>query len=131
MINQLLMKLGLGDGSLNAEGDTRRKFIRYPGAQADVSVGGSTYSLRDWSLGGISFETLPDARLLVGDSINFTLRFRFPQGVVAVEQQGRVVRTGKRGIAAAFVMPDADARKALERVLDGYHAQNFLQSQVA
>lgn len=131
MITKLLMKLGLGDGSLNAEIETRRRHARFAVPQADVEVGGRAYSLKDWSMGGICFETPPDARLTQGDRAHFTLRFRFPHGTVTVEQQGRIVRASRRGIAAEFAPPDENTRRELERVLDGLHAQGFLHTQVA
>lgn len=131
MISKLLNKLGLGDGSLNADIETRRRHARFAVPQADVEVGGRAYSLKDWSMGGICFETPPDARLTQGDRVSFTLRFRFPHGTVTVEQQGRVVRAGRRGIAAEFAEPGPEERRDLERVLDGLHAQGFIQSQVA
>jgi hypothetical protein len=131
MINKLLMKLGLGDGSLNAEVDTRRKYVRYVGLQGEVEVAGQAYSLRDWSMGGVSFETLPDARIMAGDTVNLTLRFRFPNSVVTVTQGGRVTRTGRKGVGAEFTELSPEAKRDFGRVLDAVHAQGFLQSQVA
>ena len=131
MINTILSKLGLGDGSLNASSDTRRKYIRHTGVTADVIVGSRSYSVRDWSMGGILFETLPDSRMIAGDQVNLTLKFRFPDDVVTVEQTGRVIRTGRRGVAAEFVAVNSDARRKFERIIDGLHTEEFLQSQVA
>lgn len=131
MINQLLMKLGIGDGSLNADAESRRKHIRHTGLQAEVEVANRAYSVRDWSFGGVSFDTLPDARLNEGDRINFTIRFRFPHETVTVQQQGRVVRARKQGVAAEFAPLSQDSRRLFERVIDSYNAQGFLESQVA
>jgi hypothetical protein len=131
MIGKLLMKLGLGDGSLNAESATRRKFIRYNGLKGEVEMTGQRFGIRDWSMGGISFETLPDARIIAGDRVAFTLHFRFPHDTIVVEQQARVLRTGRQGVAAEFLPLSQESRKGFERVLDSIHAQGFLQSQVA
>ena len=131
MLNQLLTKLGLGDGTFNADVDTRRKYIRHQGLQAEVELADATFSVRDWSMGGVCFDTLPDARLVEGDKMNITLRFRFPHEVISIRQQARVVRAGKRGVAASFTPLNGDERKKFERVLDSYYAQNFLESQVA
>jgi hypothetical protein len=125
------MKLGLGDGSLNTEVDTRRKSIRYVGIPAEVDVAGRTFSVCDWSLGGMTFELLPDSRILAGDDVNFTLRFRFPHEVIVVTQPGRVLRTGRRTAAVEFFDMSQSNRRSFERVLDSIHAQVFLQSQVA
>lgn len=131
MINQILVKLGLGDGSLNADPATRRKHIRYSGVPVDVEVAGKAYSAKDWSMGGVSFDTLPDARILAGDRINFTLHFRFPHDTISVEQEGRVLRTGREGVAATFGDMSPVAKREFGRVIDGIHAQDFLKSQSA
>lgn len=131
MINQILSRLGLGDNSLNVQISTRRRHVRYTGMQAEVVVGERAYSIRDWSLGGVLFETQPDSRIIVGDKIRFALKFRFPHDVITVMQEARVVRTTRQGVAAEFVQPSPDMRRELERVLDNYHAQSFLESQVA
>lgn len=131
MINQILSRLGLGDGSLNIEINTRRRHVRYAGMQAEVVVGERAYSIRDWSQGGVLFETQPDSRMIVGDRIRFQMKFRFPHEVITVSQEARVVRTNRQGVAAEFLSPSPDMRHRLERVVDNYHAQSFLESQVA
>ena len=131
MIDAILRKLGLGDDSFNTEADARRKHIRHPGMQADVMVSDRSYGVRDWSLGGIFFETLPDARMVVGDQVQFTLRFRLPHETVSIVQPGRVVRAAKRGIAAEFTPLSPEIRRRFDKVIDGFNAQSFLESQVA
>jgi PilZ domain len=130
MINQLLVKLGLGDGSLNANIDTRRKNIRHAVRQADVVIGGQAYAMRDWSMNGVAFETMPDARLMTGERVTLVMRFRFPDSTITIEQPGRVVRNGRNGAAVEFLQLMPDAKRGLERVLDSLHAQEFLQSQM-
>lgn len=131
MIGRILQTLGLGDGSLNEESDTRRRHIRLAGLQAEVEVGSRAYSVRDWSFGGIFFDTLPDVRLVEGDQVNMTVRFRFPHETISISQFGRVVRSAKRGIAAEFLPLTAKTRRDFQRVLDTFHAQGFVESQVA
>ena len=128
MINAILKKLGLGDGSLNADIESRRHHVRYSGRGAEVLLGGQAYALRDWSLSGVAFDTQPDSRILVGDRVSMTLLFRFPHDTLRIETTGKVVRTGRRGTAA--LLPE-EARRGLARVIDNVHAQDFLQSQVA
>lgn len=131
MIGKILNSLGLGDGSLNEDVDTRRRHIRHPGLQAEVEVANRAYSVRDWSLGGVFFETLPDARIIAGDHIPVTMRFRFPDETVSIPQTVKVIRAAKRGIAAEFLPMNADAKRKFQRVLDSYNAQGFVESQVA
>src|SRR4051812_31792411 len=52
-VNKILSFLHLG--SWNVDADARRKYIRYSGVPAEVTVGNRAYSIRDWSHGGISF----------------------------------------------------------------------------
>ena len=129
MMNKILTTLGLGDISLNAENTARRRSARFEGQQAEILVGNARYSVRDWSMSGLSFDTLPDSRLVVGDRVNFTLLFRFPHDTVTVQQAGRVVRTSGRGVAVEFLPSAPDSRRVMERVLDGFHARDFMQSQ--
>src|SRR5262249_31443769 len=131
MINKILAKLGLGDGSLYQEIDTRRKHMRHDGVLADVVVQDRSFSVKDWSLGGFCFETLPDPHMVVGDKVQFTLRFRLPHETVIIRQAGRIVRAAKRGIAAEFMPLSPDVRRKFHRVIDTLHAKNFLESQVA
>ena len=131
MINKILSKLGLGDGSLYQDLDTRRKHLRHGGIQAEVVVQDRSFGVKDWSMGGVCFETLPDPHMVVGDKIQFTLRFRLPHETVIIKQAGRIVRAAKRGIAAEFMPLSPEARRKFARVLDGLHATQFLESQVA
>jgi hypothetical protein len=82
-------------------------------------------------MGGISFETLPDSRMIAGDKLNLTLRFRFPTEVISVQHEGRIVRAGTRGVAAEFLPVSNDVRRQLERVVDNINAEEFLRSQIA
>lgn len=131
-MSEILSFFGLGGGSSsNAKADLRRKHIRYPGFHAEVVVGNRAYSVRDWSMGGVVFETAPDARLTSGDKFQILLKFRFPHDTITVQQQALVLRTSKRGIAAQFAALPTESRRQFERVLDSLHAQSFLESQVA
>ncbi len=131
MIGHILNRLGLGDGSLNDSNDTRRRHIRHAGLQAEVEVQDRVYSIRDWSMGGVFFETLPDSRLIAGDPLDMTVRFRFPDETVSISQVGKVIRSAKRGIAAEFEPLPVDARRKFQKVLDTVQAQEFVESQVA
>lgn len=109
---------------------TRRRHTRYHDMRSDVVVGDRAYSVRDWSLGGVMFETLPDSRLVVGDKIRITLKFRFTHMVISLQHDVRVVRTSRYGVAAEFLSSSPETQRELRRVVDHYHAQRFLESQV-
>jgi hypothetical protein len=132
MLDQILTKLGLSDGPISSEAPpTKRKYIRHPGSQAEVSVADRVYSIRDWSLGGLCFEASGENGLVVGDVVTLDLKFRLPHETVSIRQQAKVVRTAKRGIAAQFQPLPSDIRRLFDRVIDGFNAQSFIESQVA
>ncbi len=131
MLNTLLNKLGLGDGSNNIETDVRRKYIRFTGGNAEISLGQSALRVRDWSQGGVFFDADPALDLHEGDKMVATLHFRFPHETVSVQQQIRVVRAARRGIAVEFGPQSNDDRKQFNRIIDNYNAENFVASQVA
>lgn len=131
VMSKILSFLSFGGVASNAGADYRRQHIRHAGVQAEVIVGSRAYSIRDWSMGGVAFETAPDARLTAGDKVQITLKFRLPHDTITIQQTALIVRTAKRGIAAKFAALPKDARRQFERVLDSLHAQSFLESQVA
>lgn len=129
MLSALMNKLGLGDGSNNIEPDSRRKHIRLEGIRAEVEVDHQSYSVRDWSPGGILFDAVPGQNVNTGDRMLATIRFRFPHETVTVQQTIRVVRRAARGIAAEFSPLSEQDRRSFARVIDNHHAENFLASQ--
>jgi hypothetical protein len=132
VVSKIMSFFNLGPTMWSEEAsDTRRRYMRHDGVLAEVTVGYYNYSIRDWSLGGISFETTPDSRLTVGDRLPLVLKFRFPHGTITIEQNAKIVRTARRGIAAEFThLPEA-VRRQFDRVVDSLHAQRFLESQAA
>ena len=132
MISQFLTRFGLGDDSLNGAPRPRREPLRYPGTQTQVTVGDETFSVKDWSLGGLCFETMTVSALRAGDIVDFKLTFRLPHETIEVIQAGQVVRVGPYGVAAAFLVPlAAENQRLLRRAIDGFHTQSFLESQIA
>lgn len=132
IIETILQKLGLGDGSLNKEdAQARRRHVRHPALQAEVVVADRSFHLKDWSMGGFFFDPPPGTSLVVGDRVQFQLRFRLPNETVSIQQSGRVVRAVRRGIGAEFTPLSAETRRKFERVLDSFHAQSFSASQRA
>lgn len=131
IINRILQKLGIGDGSCNRKTEPRRRHIRHPGVEAEVVVADRSFSLKDWSMGGLCFVPPPGTSLVTGDRIQFLLRFRLPHETVNIAHTAKVVRAVRRGVAAEFLPLTADVKRKLERVLDGVHAQGFMASQHA
>src|ERR1700733_702446 len=130
LVQSVLSFLHLDSSPWDAESEVR-KYVRYGNIHAEVTVGNQAYSIRDWGLGGVAFETAPDARLTVGDKIQLVLKFRFLNDTITVQQPAQIVRTAKRGIAAVFTPLPAETRRQFDRVLDSLHTESFLESQAA
>jgi len=130
LMQSVLSFFNLGKAAWNSPADSR-KYVRYGNLRAEVTVGDQAYSVRDWGLGGVSFDTVPDARLIVGDKIQLVLKFRFLHGTIIVQQPAQIVRTARRGIAAVFSPLPAATRRQFDRVLDSLHTESFLKSQAA
>lgn len=120
-----------GPSATEDDGSTRRRHIRRAGPNTDILVANSSYIVKDWSKGGVFFETQPDARMVLGDQVQLTLRFRLPNEIITITQPGRIVRAVKRGIAAEFLPLSNEARRLFDRVIDGMNAQGFIESQAA
>lgn len=131
VVRKVLSFFNIGEEDWNTQADARRRYVRYPGVHAEVGVGQHKYSISDWSLGGISFETGPDASLAIGDKLTLSLTFRFPHDIITVKHAAKVVRTARRGTAAEFLPLAGEARRQLERVLDSVYTQSFLESQAS
>lgn len=133
MINRLLNILGLGDGSMNGASEWRRKHVRHDiqkaGLKAEVEINGRAYSIRDWSMGGLSFDT--DQAPQMGQDLDMQIRFRLPHETVVIHQPGRVVRFMKQGVAAEFPPLAPEIQRHFRKVLDDIDAMDFVQSQAA
>lgn len=135
MIHQILTILGLGDGSMNGASEWRRRHIRHNtheiGVQADVDIAGRTYKIRDWSMGGISFETPANAPATLGAEVDMDIHFRLPGETITIRQAaGRLVRDLERGMATEFRDMTPEMRRRFEQVLDMIHTQRFMESQL-
>jgi hypothetical protein len=132
LVEQILNRLGLSDNTFATDSNrVRRLPPRHPGTQAEVSIAGRTFSVRDWSMSNLFFDTPPDSRLIVGDKVLLEMTFRLPHETVAIEHPAMIIRTATRGAMVEFMPLTSDVRRKFERVIDGYHVQSFVESQVA
>jgi hypothetical protein len=131
MMKNILSAFGFGTSASHVEQDSKRKHIRHADISADVIFGNTAYHIRDWSMGGVFFDALPEAPVTAGDTLNVTMRFNFPNDVIHVEHQVQVMRSARNGVAAEFAPLSKEKRRKFERVLDTLHAHEFLESQVA
>lgn len=130
MVSRILSLLGLKRRVPNAVREYRRKHVRYPGFHAEMVVGNQSYSVCDWSRGGIAFKTTPNDNLTQGDNIQVILKFKLPHDTLTIKQSACIVRSSKHDIAAEFDPLPMVVHRQFERVLDNLYAQDFLESQV-
>lgn len=131
VMNRMLSFFNIGQQEWNAEADPRRRHVRYNSVHAEVTVGHYNYSVKDWSFGGVAFETAPDSSITIGDRLTLKMTFRFLHETITIQQPAMVVRSARRNIAVEFAPLAAEVRRQFERVMDGVNTQNFLESQAA
>jgi hypothetical protein len=133
MIRCLLTILSLGDGSLNGSTEWRRRHVRHDACkariEAEVETNGRSYSLRDWSMGGLCCDA--EAAPPLGQKLDMQIRFRLPHETVTIRHSGYVVRVLSGGMAIEFAPPAPETRRRLWKVIDDIHVLEFMQSQVA
>ena len=131
MMSGILSLLKLRQKIPSAISERRRKYIRYPaGSHAEIIVENQSYSIRDWSKGGVAFKTAPDIHLTTGDHVQVTLKFKLPHDIIVIRQLVRIVWASKNNTAAEFAPLPTVVHRQFERVLDNLHTQDFLESQV-
>jgi len=123
--------------------ETRRRFLRHDGMQAEVMLAGRPYALHDWSLGGALFETPnadwntgevyfdrnPVPRLKKGDKVKLALRFHIFDRTLEIPVEGTISRMDARGTVAHFGDLAPATRKQFAKLTDLYNARDFLESQ--
>ena len=125
MIDRILNMLGIGDGSFNKQGTTRRKHQRHAGMLADVIVADRAYGVKDWSTGGVYFDATPETRLNVGDKVQFLLRFRLPNETVNIMQTGKIVRAVRKGQSLSW------SDVAMDTTTHAYRIRRDMEAQFA
>jgi len=123
--------------------ETRRRFLRHQGLQAEVMVQGRPYALLDWSQGGVLFETPlaetnnvyydrnPVRKLEIDDEVPLTLRFHILGRTLEISLEGRITRSDYRGTVATFDTLTPQLRRQFAKLTDLYNARDFLESQSA
>src|SRR5476649_1513325 len=108
MFSQILAKLHAQEIAYRDDIiETQRKFLRHEGSAAEVMVAGRPYALRDWSLGGVLFETprpdvnlsgifyeyKPFPQLKPGDKLRLALRFHLLDETVEIPLEAQILRS--------------------------------------
>ena len=104
----------------------RRRFPRRANDTCLITVNGTPYPVKDWSLSGVLFEA--DTRTFnEGDSLPIEMKFRVNETFAVVEAQGHVVRKSSHFVATQFDELSTKAQQTLHEVIDKSH--NSGQSQ--
>lgn len=131
MLKKIITTLTGEDASDLSE--ARRKHSRV-GNENDnmttVCVGSYEYSVRDWSKGGVFF-TAVNNDLKINDTIEFTLKFALPNGMIDVPHSGKIVRKTFDGYGLQFTPLTRETREKFARVMDGVISRGFGQSSIA
>lgn len=95
----------------------RRRFERRSTDTCVISVNGTAYPVRDWSLSGVMFEA--DTRTFsLHEILPLTLKFHLNGVVASVDVEGRIVRKNARFIATQFEELSSRAQQTLHQIID-------------
>ena len=114
----------------NEEFAARRKYARRETDKCVSVIGGRSYPVVNWSLGGLMIQA--DERLFgVDDELNVILKFKLSQKIVDVPHRAKVVRKSRNKIAFEFRPLTQQIRNNFQNVVDDYVASQFAESQSA
>jgi len=95
----------------------RRKVARRSGDTCMISVNGTAYPVRDWSLSGVLFEA--DTRTFaINENLPMTLKFHMNGLIASVDVTGCIIRKNARYIATQFDPLDNKTQQILHQIID-------------
>lgn len=98
----------------------RRRFPRRANDTCLITVDGTPYPVKDWSLSGVLFEA--DTRTFhEGDTVPMELKFRVNETFSSIETRGHVVRKNAHFVATQFEELSTKAQQTLHEVIDNSH----------
>ena len=106
-----------------------RRYERFDQDRCVGFIGGRTYPVENWSLGGVM--VMADDRAFgVGQAIDITLRFKLGKQIIDVKQKANVLRKGSNRVACMFDPLNSTTRKGFQHVIDDRTARAFADSQI-
>lgn len=115
--------------AVNDTADTRRRFSRRSCDRCVSVIGGKTYPVENWSLGGLM--VYGDPRPFgVDDEIDVTMKFKLRNDIMAVPHKARVVRKSHDRVAMEFLPLTRQIRNRFQNVVDDHVAAQFADSQL-
>lgn len=92
-------------------------------------VNGQMYPVENWSNCGMLLNA--DDRLFgVGQQCVFTLKFKLADRMVEIDHKATVARKAPHKVGFEFLPLTKDVKKGIQKVVDDYVAQKFVESQV-
>lgn len=121
--------------SLKNAGDTpsaqvRRRFSRRDCDKCVTVIGGKTYPVENWSLGGLLIHG--DSRPFgIDNEIGVTMKFKLRDDIIDVPHKARVVRKSQDKVAFEFLPLTDQIHRSFQNVVDDHVAAQFADSQHA
>lgn len=107
---------------------SRRRDPRRETDRCVVDIEGKLFPVENWSYGGALLSA--DERMFnEGENINFTLKFKLTDAVIALEHCGYVLRKQPGKTVIKFDKPDPSVLRSFQQVIDDTAAREFANSQ--
>lgn len=111
------------------DGASRRRSERRSCDRCVSVIGGKTYPVENWSLGGL--QIYGDPRPFgVNEEIDVTMKFKLRNDIIAVPHKARVVRKAHDKVAFEFLPISRQIRNRFQSVVDDFVATEFADSQL-
>lgn len=107
---------------------SRRRHTRRACDNCVVIINGTTYPVENWSRGGLLVGG-DHRKFMVGEDIDFTIKFKVANGIIEASHKGHVVRKGNLKFAIEFEPLTQTIANKFQQVIDDYITAEFANSQ--
>lgn len=108
--------------------ESRRKDPRRENDRCVIDIDGQIFPVDNWSYGGILLHA--DERMFTeGENIDFTLKFKLSDAVMALDHHGFVLRKQPGKTVIKFDKPTPGLMRSFQQIVDDTAAQEFANSQ--
>tara|TARA_B100000745_G_scaffold295296_1_gene239230 strand:+ start:227 stop:589 length:363 start_codon:yes stop_codon:yes gene_type:complete len=94
----------------------RRRYVRRDQDVCVLEINGQTYPVKDWSMGGALIETY-DKTTNIGDTVDFTIKFKLKDRVLEVPHSAQIVRKNKNYTALRFEALPGETRAVFDDIV--------------
>lgn len=110
-------------------GLSRRKSTRRSSDHCVCNIGGKSYPVLNWSIGGVQI-TADDRLFAIGQVVEFSLKFKIRTTIVEVTHMATVVRKSRGSVAFQFEPLTRQVRNDFQNIIDDLMASEFASSQM-